>query len=63
MGLRVSVGGNVLALVNFVLYLGVLTNPLLSWTLHVHAITSRARDVFQLFDMSHTACSAVCAII
>ena len=30
------------ALVNFVLYLGVLSDPLLSWTLHVHAITSRA---------------------
>ena len=42
--LSVSVGGNVLTQVNSVQYLGVLIDPVLSWTLHVHSMVTRIRS-------------------
>ena len=42
--LNVSVGGNVLTQVNSVRYLGVLIDPILSWTLHIHGMVSRIRS-------------------
>ena len=42
--LRVSVGGNVLTQVNSVRYLGVLIDPVLSWTLHIRSMVSRVRS-------------------
>ena len=38
--LSISVGGNVLTQVNSFRYLGVLIDPVLSWTLHVRSIKS-----------------------
>ena len=42
--LCVSVGGNVLTQVNSVRYLGVLIDPVLSWTLHINTMASRIRS-------------------
>ena len=42
--LCVSIGGNVLTQVNSVRYLGVLIDPVLSWTLHINTMASRIRS-------------------
>ena len=43
-GLGISVGGNMLTQVNSVRYLGVLIDPVLSWTLHINRMVSRIRS-------------------
>ena len=43
-GLGISVGGNMLTQVNSVRYLGVLIDPVLSWTLHINRMVSRVRS-------------------
>ena len=40
----ISVGGNMLTQVNSVRYLGVLIDPVLSWTLHINRMVSRVRS-------------------
>ena len=42
--LNISVGGNFLTQVNSVRYLGVLIDPVLSWTPHVHSLVSKTRS-------------------
>ena len=42
--MSLAVGGNVLTQVNSVRYLGVLIDPVLSWTLHVRSMVSRIRS-------------------
>ena len=59
--LSVSIGGNVLTQVNSVRYLGVLIDPVLSWTLHVRSRSLESDlDLLQLFVMGH--CHLQCCV-
>ena len=64
-GLGISVGGNMLTQVNSVRYLGVLIDPVLSWTLHINRMVSRVRSrlrFLQLFIKFMGHCLLQCCV-